>query len=345
MKRWKPALKAAGSLIAAGCLATAFGAVARPGTVNYAEGQVSLDGKAIGAKSLGSTEVAPGHVLQTANGNAEMLLTPGVYLRIGNNAAVRMVSPSLTDTRVDLLRGEANLEVDMLARENRIAVGDAGANVEIQKKGLYSLNANPAQVAVYDGEAQVQAGDRTVEVKKGRELAIAPTLAMKPQKFDRDQGDALYSWSKLRSQYESEANASAAQMVVVNNPGWWAGTGWYWDPMFDTWAFIPGVGYFANPWGFGFYSPAYIWSYGVPFGYYGYPGFYGQGRFEHGGRAFVGRGRAPATVTPPPAVAGSGLRFGGRVATPHPSFAPPAMRSMRAPAMGGSGIRFGGGRR
>src|SRR3954452_2011975 len=93
-----------GTLFAAALLASASGAVARPGTVNYAEGQVTLDGQSIGAKGLGSTEVSPGHVLQTDRGKAEMLLTPGAFLRLGENSSVRMVSPSLTETRVELLK-------------------------------------------------------------------------------------------------------------------------------------------------------------------------------------------------------------------------------------------------
>src|SRR5512135_3919659 len=87
----------------------AYGAVARPGTINYTEGQVTIDGRTIGAKQLGSTELAPGRVLETGSGKAEMLLTPGVFLRLGDHSAVRMVSPSLTDTRVEMVRGRATL--------------------------------------------------------------------------------------------------------------------------------------------------------------------------------------------------------------------------------------------
>ena len=111
-------------LISMGLCVAAYGAVARPGTINYVEGQVNFDGQEVATSSLGSMEVAPGHVLQTDHGKAEMLLTPGVFLRLGDNSAVRMVEPSLTDTRVDLLRGRAMLEVDLLQKENRLAVRD-----------------------------------------------------------------------------------------------------------------------------------------------------------------------------------------------------------------------------
>jgi hypothetical protein len=281
----KTTVRAGAGLFAAVCLSAAYGAVARPGAVNYTEGQVNLNGQAIDSQSPGSIEVAPGQVLETRDGRAEMLLTPGVYLRIGDDSAVRMVAPSITDTQVELLRGEANLEVDMLAPENHLSIIDNGAGIHILKNGIYSLTANPAMLRVYDGKAEAQVEDRAVEVGKGRELALVPASKLKTESFDRNQTDPLYSWSKLRSQYEAQANASAARMVVVNGyPGWWAGTGWYWNPWYSTWAFIPGTGYFYNPWGFGFYSPA--------FWYYGAPGFHGVFRGP------VGRGFAPAMRAP-----------------------------------------------
>lgn len=336
------ALAGAGLFAAAG-LAAAYPTVARPGTVNYVEGNVSLDGHAVTTKSLGSMEVSPGQVLETGtNGKAELLLTPGVYLRLGENGAVRMVSPSLTDTQVEVLSGEANLEVDMLAKENHLNVLDHGSDIHIQKKGIYNINADQPMVAVYDGKAQVQVGDQTTEVKKGKELPLIPAAKLKPQKFDRNQEDPLYAWSKLRSEYEAQANAASAQMVVMDDPGWWAGTGWYWNPYFDTFAFVPGAGYLYNPWGFGFYSPAF-WAYNTPYlgGYYGggYYGGYGGFRGWNGGHRIV-RGGTRGAVGAAPAMGGSGLRFGGvRGGMAGRTFSAPAMR---APAMGGGGMRFGG---
>ena len=282
-------VRAGAGLFAAACLSAAYGQTARPGTVNYTEGQVNLNGQAIDSQSSRS-EVAPGQVLETRDGRAEMLLTPGVYLRIGDNSAIRMVAPSITDTQVELLRGEANLEVDMLAPQNHLSLLDNGAQVTILKNGIYSLTANPATLRVYDGKAEALVDEHTTEVGKGRELALVPEPKLKTQSFDRNQTDPLYAWSKLRSQYEAQANASAARMVVENGyPGWFVGTGWYWDPWCSSWAFLPGSGYFYNPWGFGFYSPA--------FWYYGGPGFHGGFRGPVA-RGFAARSFAPAMRAP-----------------------------------------------
>ncbi len=319
-----------GILFAAALIASAQ-STARPGTVNYTEGQVTLDGAHLGAKAMGQTEVAPGHVLRTADGKAEMLLVPGAYLRLGPNSAVRMVSPSLTDTRVELLRGEALVEVDQIQRENHLDVIDHGAVTHLLKNGIYDFRADQPMVAVYDGKAFVKQDDHTAYLGKGKELALNQSSKLKVQKFDRKNTDNLYAWSQLRSGYMAEANMSSAQMIFADGyPGWWYGTGWYWNPWFDSWAFVPGDGFFYNPFGFGFYSPAF-WYYNAPL-YYGPGGVWTRrpvGGVRGGGMAgVIGRPSAPA---------GRFGGFSGRTVAP----SAPMMRG----GMGGGGARGFGGRR
>ena len=309
----KTPIRLAGWLFAAALIAPAQQVnVGRPGMINYTEGQVSLDGTEVAYNAVGRAAVAPGEVLQTADGRAEMLLTPGVFLRMDHNTAVKMVDPSLIDTQVELQQGTALVEVDQVARENHLNVVTGGVTTQLTKKGIYQFQANPGLLFVYDGEAVVAQNDRSIEVKKGHTLALG-TPEVKTQKFDRDQASALYDWSKLRAEYVAEANAASAQMIVVDNPAWYMGTGWYWNPWYDSWAFVPGMGYIASPFGlgFGFYSPVYWTSYVAP--YYGF-------------RGPVYRGRVP---------------LGYHAAAPGPRFAGPRMSA--APAMrGGFGGHIGG---
>jgi len=77
-----------------------------------------------------------------------MLLTPGVLLRLGPNSQVRMVSPNLTDTRVEVLRGTAMVEATDLHKENNIRVLDHGVTTILVKNGLYDFDAdNPEFVS------------------------------------------------------------------------------------------------------------------------------------------------------------------------------------------------------
>ena len=49
-----------------------------PGTLNYVEGQASIGDQTLDSKSIGVAELGNGQVLETKNGKAEILLTPGV---------------------------------------------------------------------------------------------------------------------------------------------------------------------------------------------------------------------------------------------------------------------------
>jgi len=291
MNLLKTTFRLAGVGLAAGLLVAA--PVARPGMLNYVEGQVTIDGHAMGSKAIGQTEVESGQVLTTQQGRAEMLLTPGVFLRLSDHSAARMVSPSLTDTRVELLQGEAMVEAQDVRKENRIDVIDHGVDTLLEKNGIYRFDADRPMVAVFDGKAKVLTNDKGVELGKGRELALN-SGELKAQKFDRDQVDSLYQWSKLRSEYDAQANVASARMIMLENPGWYYGTGWYWNPWYSSWAFVPGAGFGYSPFGFGFYSPGY-WAYGRPF--YGFRGglrsapvIVRPGRVVGGGAAHLGRG-------------------------------------------------------
>jgi hypothetical protein len=224
-----------------------------------------------------------------------------------------MTSNSLTNTEVQLEHGHALVEVDLIEKENHLVVGEKGASVQLEKKGVYRFDADAPLVQVYDGKVSVRVDDRTVDLGKGRQLVLAAGSKLKPEKFDTHSTGELYAWSKLRSEYMADANLSSAQTIVADNPGWWYGTGWYWNPWFDSWAFVPGGGYFYNPFGFGFYSPAY-YSYYNPGLYRGFyrGGFYG-GRSGIPGRT-VGSGygfRGGLRGGPSPAFRGSAGGFGG----------------------------------
>ena len=99
-----------------------------PGTLNYVEGQASIGDQTLDAKSVGNVILNNGDILQTGNGKAEILLTPGVYLRVGSNSAVKMDSNSLINTEVTVREGEAMVEVDQIYHENDLRICQPGAD-------------------------------------------------------------------------------------------------------------------------------------------------------------------------------------------------------------------------
>jgi hypothetical protein len=235
-----------------------------------------------------------------------MLLTPGIFLRVGDNSSVRLLSPSLADTRVQLLHGQAIIEVTEIFKDNNIRVEMNGSSTRLEKEGLYSFNADSRLVQVYDGKATVEQNDRNIDLKKGRELALGGPW--KAAHFDpKSQGpqDSLYAWSNLRSEYEAEASMQSARNVFVGGGAYWDGPGWYWNPYWATYGFIPGDGIWYSPFGWPFYSPWFVYS---------APGWYGRGFRGHEGHGYIaGRGHGHVGGTPVPSAghsAGSGSHIG-----------------------------------
>src|SRR5271163_2603282 len=77
------------------------------GVVHYFEGAVYLNDQPLEPRLGRFLSMPEGAELRTEEGRAEVLLTPGVFLRIDRNSAIRMVSSSLADSRVELLSGSA----------------------------------------------------------------------------------------------------------------------------------------------------------------------------------------------------------------------------------------------
>jgi len=275
-------------LSAALCLPAEAAGPAQPGSLNDVEGQVTISGRKVTKNAVGYAQVPPGGVLATGAGKAELLLTPGVVLRIADNSSVRVDSALLSDTRVSVLHGSAMVEADRIYPENHIQVADANTSTLLKKNGLYRFDTRPPAVSVLAGEAELTSAGRTITVKKSHEVMLAAGAKLKARSVDRPKYDELYAWSDMRSQYLANASAQVAENYAGGGPGW-VGTGWYWDPAFDMYGFIPADGWFYGPFGYPFFSPywaGYYWPY-VGFGWGGYGGW-GYGRWGHGWNGYGG---------------------------------------------------------
>jgi len=296
---------------------------AEPGSLNDVEGQVTLNGRKVTQNEIGNAQVPPGGLLATGAGKAELLLTPGAVLRIADNSAVRLDSALLTDTRVSVLRGSAMVEADRVYPENHIQIANANTSTLLVKNGLYRFDAQPPAVSVIAGEAKLTSGNRTITVRKSHEVDLAAGTKLKASGVDRPKYDELYAWSDMRSQYLANASAQVAENYSGGGPGW-VGTGWYWDPAFDMYGFVPADGWFYGPFGYPFFSPywaGYYWP-AIGFGYGGfgyYPafrgGYYGHPAFRGGYAGHPAfRGSAGGRFSAGPSMhsfAGGGMHMGG----------------------------------
>ena len=285
--------------------APAFGAnPARPGTINYIEGSALVAGQPVSQKSVGTLAPDPGQVLSTEQGHAEVLLTPGIYLRLDDDSSVRMISPDLTSTQVALDKGRATVEVDEIHPQNNVQIIDNGVPTQLLKNGLYEFNADNDTARVFSGKAAAREANKWVDIKGEHQLALNDNAPEKAQHFDKDSAkDDIYNWSSLRSEYLSEANSDLSGYYAYAGYA----PGWYWDPWFYGYTFI-GPYPFYSPFGWGFYPFGYFGYYGGYYGrgYYGRPYYHG-GIHEgfRGGQHFAGGGFHGGGF------AGGGMRGGG----------------------------------
>ena len=300
MKSWRittaiAALLGLGTLMApamaAGQAGTESAQIGRPGDVNYVEGVASLDGNPLKQKDVGTASMEAGQELRTSEGKVEILLNPGIYLRMDSNSVVKMISPSLTPTIVELRHGHASVEVDQLLKENVVQIVDNGVTTQLVKNGYYEFNANSPMARVFKGQAEVQYSPKNwEEIKGGHELALLPNTHEKARTFHPDLAeDPLMAWSKLRSQYLAEANNQIASEYYGDGYG----PGWYWDQWNPGYTFL-GMSPFYSPFGWGFYPMGWGWGgmgMGMGMGWGG--GFYGRGFYGggyYGGRGLEGSG-------------------------------------------------------
>jgi hypothetical protein len=237
---------------------TSFGQTAisaRSGMVHYSEGEVAIGSEILDSKFGHFPDVKEGQVLKTTEGRAEILLTPGVFLRVAENSSIKMISSRLIDTRVELLSGSVLVECAELQKDNAVTLIYKDATVEFQKQGLVRVDAADDMLSVYDGQVTVNKDGQSVTMKEAKQTLLTGVLS--PEKFDNKAGDAFYRWASRRAGSLAVANISAAKSLRDNGTSWSTG-GWMWNPLFGSFTYIPYRGYYNSPFGYNYYSPAYV---------------------------------------------------------------------------------------
>jgi len=224
---------------------------ARSGMVHYVEGRVMLAAQPVESKFGQFPEVKENQVLATEAGRAEVLLSPGVFLRMDENSSIRMITNRLIDTRVEVERGTVMVESVELLKDNNVTLVAKGAAVSLRKNGLYRIDAANGVVRVFEGEAVVEQGSDRLTLKSGREATLGAVLMA--QKFNNKVGDSLYRWGRRRAEYIAMANLSGSR--TLHDRGGWMTSGWMWNPYFGMFTYVPYRGVLYSPYGYTYWSP------------------------------------------------------------------------------------------
>jgi len=321
-------------VLAAGSACAQYVISSHSGVIQYVEGRAYLGDKPIEPKFGQFPDIKENQEFRTEDGRAEILLTPGVFLRVGENSSVRMLSTRLTDTRVEVLSGSAIVECNEMPKDNAVELVYKKDSVSLQKQGLYRLDTEPARFQVFEGEAVATDPSGQLTLKGGKQTNLAGVLMA--ENFDRkaEDQDALYRWSDRRASYVAQANVASATAVGNNYTSGGSGYGgsgyggygyggglgygggfgynplfqggWAFNPMFGMYTYLPYSGFGYSPFGYTYYSPTTV-AYAPSYGGSGYT--YGGGRV-----ASVATHRGAASgLTASARTSGSGF-LGGRAA-------------------------------
>ena len=312
---------------------------AKAGLVHYTEGQVFVADKRVENKIGEFTEMKSGDVLRTTDGRAEVLLTPGVFLRIGENSSFKLVNNKLDDIRIDLTQGSAIIEAGEVNKYDSILITAGAATINFEKRGLFRIDSDPAALRVFDGEASVAVGGQQMKIKEGKMTSLNGVLLA--EKFSKEWSDPLQRWAGRRAGYLASANLSAAKSILDSGAGW-RSSGWYFNPYFGYFTFIPAFGNYYSPFGYYYYTPRRVDVIYNPPTYAGpSPGYIDRSAgFSAAGRQFPGdSGRASSAAV----YSGGGYSSSPAPAAPPPSAPPAGDGGGRSAGSGGS--RGGGGGR
>ncbi|HZU28093.1 MAG TPA: hypothetical protein VFA04_21360 [Bryobacteraceae bacterium] len=270
-------------------------------------------------------DIEAGQELRTGVGRAEVLLTPGVFLRIDQNSSIRMLSTTFADTRVALVRGSAILEATEITPGTAVALAYQNWEIRVPQKGVLRIDTSPASVRPYQGDAVVsgKSGAAPVTVHEGETLPLADVLLAEPAKTPGN--DDFKHWALLRSEAIATDNTVAAG--IVDDPGQADSSGLaaggytyfpggsvpsvdigdpyglsFWSPFQSTLTAVYLQQYFYSPvylvWGGRQWPPARV----IPHGAHGMPYSFGIGA-PRVGPPLIGVPRIGTPRTAPPRIA------------------------------------------
>jgi hypothetical protein len=278
----------------------------KAGFVNRVEGKVNLklqDGAPdeMNKASLGSQMKEGDRISTSTNSHAELLLSPGSYLRLNEQTEVEAVRTILENTRFDVIQGSVILEVGEIDKKLPVEIGTPRSVVAFNKAGIYRIDVRGKDVAVSVRKGQAYLGTREQLLAKSatkiggnkvyRLIGDAPpqTAKLSTKVFD-----AFDQWSYLRAEALVAANYSTLQRARSRTG---LLSGWIYDPLMNSYTYIPNSWLFVTPYGFGYYRrySDCDWCWGGYYNPYYSGGYYGGGSTV--GNTGGGSGGAPSRVS------------------------------------------------
>jgi hypothetical protein len=209
----------------------------KAGLVNHVQGTANV---------VEMEQVLQGHPIKTAdNGYAEVLLTPGSFLRIGEDSTVVLDGVVLESVSLRVLDGPALIEVIDINKKFPIKVTTGKLSMNIIATGIYRFEDGVATVI----HGKLRTADSGLTYENGWQVFIKDNY--RARKVKKVQTTSLDVYSQARSQTIAEANAALAASLSPA-PGS-SDPYWLFAPTLGCYTFIPN-GHFRSPYGYPYYA-------------------------------------------------------------------------------------------
>jgi hypothetical protein len=180
---------------------------AQSGVVHYLEGVAQIDGTPLEHKSAFFPLLKEGSVLATQKGRVELMLTPGVFIRLDENSSLKMLSSALTATRLQFLSGSCIVDAVAAEHEIPVVITFKDASIRFAKAGLYRIDTETEVLQAYSGQAKVEQQDKKTQIDASRLYFFE--LGTDTNKFSEGTDDEFLDWARNRNQVIAEENQLA----------------------------------------------------------------------------------------------------------------------------------------
>jgi len=251
---------------------------AKAGIVNLAEGDVAYKrSDSEWDLLIGGDELRSGDVVKTGvRGRAEILLSPGSFLRISTNSEVSLADASLDALKIQVVKGSAIIEVSMGGGKGEVIATLITPHTKflVIEGGIYRINVDASRttamvrkgkLVIYGDESgQVARHDQVTIYNKGVKSLITGTIVKSKKKIivegaeplvaslNKTDEDNFDEWSKDRAETLVAANRRLSNRALNRTLLGGSNSLWVYNPFLGSYTYLPG-------W-YGFYSP-YGWGY------------------------------------------------------------------------------------
>jgi len=317
---------------------------AKAGGVNSVMGHVMVTRAGQSAQLLTSQDnLAAGDVVTTGrDSQAEILLNPGSYLRLGGDTTFTLADNSLDHLVLRLNVGSAIIEATGPDDAKfQINIETVHERMAIVRSGIYRVNVSADSTELLVRKGRVLLADGQL-IKGGKKVTFSGNPLM-IARLDKHDVDSFDQWSKQRAETLAQANRKLSNHIfngyLSNNPLWdyWfsprnAWGLWTYSPFSRCYTFLPFYYGWSSPYG------NYYGNYFNYFDYYYFPRRgYGNGPVISNNPPSGGSSGGPLVrPTNPGPAPGSGP---GTAGSPAPTVRPSPQIRPRDPDSGGRGIR------